>query len=142
MWDAGASLDSLEHRFLSRYYGKAGWPIYKYIKLMEGAAVGTDVDLFIYDSPVSYKNNILRPELMRRYNALFDEAEAAVASDPVRLARVRRTRLPLQYSALAPAPVLRPGNRPDGTGPGPGGHRPGAGSVPGPYPGIRGRDAQ
>ena len=100
MWDAGASLDSLEHRFLSRYYGKAGWPIYKYIKLMEGAAVGTDVDLFIYDSPVSYKDNILRPELMRRYNALFDEAEAAVAGDPVRLARVRRTRLPLQYSAL------------------------------------------
>lgn len=100
MWDAGASLDSLEHRFLTRYYGKAGWPIYKYIKLMEGAAVGTDVDLFIYDSPVSYKNNILRPELMRRYNALFDEAEAAVAGDPVRLARVRRTRLPLQYSAL------------------------------------------
>ena len=100
MWDAGASLDSLEHRFLTRYYGKAGWPIYKYIKLMEGAAVGTDVDLFIYDSPVSYKDNILRPELMRRYNALFDEAEAAVAGDPVRLARVRRTRLPLQYSAL------------------------------------------
>jgi hypothetical protein len=58
------------------------------------------VDLFIYDSPVSYKGNILRPELMRRYNALFDEAEAAVAGDPVRLARVRRTRLPLQYSAL------------------------------------------
>ena len=100
MWNAGASLDSLEHRFLSRYYGKAGWPIYKYIKLMEGAAVGTDVDLFIYDSPVSYKDNILRPELMRRYIALFDDAEAAVADDPVRLARVRRTRLPLQYSAL------------------------------------------
>ena len=100
MWDAGASLDSLEQRFLTRYYGKAGWPIFKYIKLMEGAAVGTDVDLFIYDSPVSYKDNILRPELMRRYNALFDEAEAAVAGDPVRLARVRRTRLPLQYSAL------------------------------------------
>jgi hypothetical protein len=58
------------------------------------------VDLFIYDSPVSYKDNILRPALMRRYNALFDEAEAAVKDDPVRLARVRRTRLPLQYSAL------------------------------------------
>ena len=100
MWDAGASLDSLERRFLDRYYGKAGWSLYKYIKLMEGAAVGTDVDLFIYDSPVSYKGNILRPELMRRYNALFDEAEALVADDPVRLARVRRSRLPLQYSAL------------------------------------------
>ncbi len=100
MWDATASLDSLERRFLTHYYGQAAWPLYKYIKLMEGAAIGTDVDLFIYDSPVSYKGNILRPELMRRYNALFDEAEAAVAGDPVRLARVRRTRLPLQYSAL------------------------------------------
>ena len=37
---------------------------------------------------------------MGRYNALFDEAEALVQDDPVRLARVRRTRLPLQYSAL------------------------------------------
>lgn len=100
MWDASASLDSLEHRFLTRYYGAAGFSIYKYIKLMEGAAVGTDMDLFIYDSPVSYKNNILRPELRRRYNALFDEAEAAVEEDSLLLSRVRRTRLSLQYSEL------------------------------------------
>lgn len=100
MWDADASLDSLQHRFLTRYYGKAALPIYKYIKLMEGAAVGTDVDLFIYDSPVSYKGNILRPELMRRYNALWDEAEQLVKDSPVELSRVRRSRLPLQYSVL------------------------------------------
>lgn len=100
MWDGTAALDSLERRFLDRYYGTAGRPLYKYIQLMEGAAVGTDVDLFIYDSPVSYKDNILKPALLRRYNALFDEAEALVADDPVRLARVRRSRLPLQYSAL------------------------------------------
>ena len=100
MWDGTAALDSLERRFLDRYYGPAGRPLYKYIQLMEGAAVGTDVDLFIYDSPVSYKDNILKPALLRRYNALFDEAEAQVADDPVRLARVRRSRLPLQYSAL------------------------------------------
>ena len=100
MWDCTADLDSLERRFLDRYYGKAGRPIYKYIQTMEGAAVGTDVDLFIYDSPVSYKDNILKPALLKRYNSLFDEAERLVADDPVRLQRVRRTRLPLQYSAL------------------------------------------
>lgn len=100
MWNADASLDSLERHFAEGYYGATAPFILRYIHTLEGAAVGTDVDLFIYDSPVSYKANILRPELRRRYDAMFDDAEAAVANDPVRLARVRRTRLPLQYSAL------------------------------------------
>ena len=100
MWNASAPLDSLERRFCEGYYGAAAPQILRYIHTLEGAAVGTDVDLFIYDSPVSYKDNILRESLLRRYNMLFDDAEAAVARDPVRLARVRRARLPLQYSAL------------------------------------------
>lgn len=100
MWNADASLDSLERHFCEGYYGAAAPYILRYIHMLEGAAVATDVDLFIYDSPVSYKHNILRPELMRRYEALFDEAEAAVSSDPVRLERVRRTRLPLRFSSL------------------------------------------
>ena len=100
MWDADADADSLVRHFLHGYYGAAAEPLYRYLRVMEGAAVGTDVDLYIYDSPVSYKNNILRPELLRRYNEYFDDAEARVAHDPVRLARVRRSRLPLQYSAL------------------------------------------
>lgn len=100
MWDAEADADSLMRSFLKRYYGKAGLPVYQYIKIMEGATVGTDVDLFIYDSPVSYKDNILKPVLMRRYNALFDQAEALVADDSVRLKRVWRSRLPLQYASL------------------------------------------
>lgn len=100
MWNPGASLDSLERHFCERYYGAAGESILHYIHAIEGAAVGTDVDLFIYDSPVSYKGNILRPALFRRYNALFDAAEAAVADDPLRLQRVQRTRLPLRYSSL------------------------------------------
>ena len=100
MWNPKADLDSLERHFCESYYGAAAPYILHYIHEIEGAAVGTDVDLFIYDSPVSYKNNILRPELMRRYNALFDAAEDAVAGDPLRLLRVQRTRLPLRYSAL------------------------------------------
>ena len=100
MWNPKADLDSLEGHFCESYYGAAAPYILHYIHTIEGAAVGTDVDLFIYDSPVSYKNNILRPELMRRYNALFDAAEDAVAGDPLRLLRVQRTRLPLRYSAL------------------------------------------
>ena len=100
MWNPQANADSLERHFCERFYGEAAPYILRYIHTMEGAAVGTDVDLFIYDSPVSYKTNILRPELITRYNALFDMAEAAVADDPLLLSRVQRSRLPLQYSAL------------------------------------------
>ena len=100
MWSPDTPLRDLLERFLGRYYGPAGRPIYDYIRLMEGAAVGGDVDLFIYDSPVSYKDNILSPALLRRYNDLFDEAEQLVKDDPVLLARVRRSRLSLQYSSL------------------------------------------
>lgn len=100
MWNPGASLDSLERHFCEAYYGAAAPQMLRYIHTLEGACVGSDVDLFIYDSPVSYKNTMLRPSLMRRYNSIFDQAEAAVAADPKRLERVRMARLPLQYSAL------------------------------------------
>lgn len=100
MWNADAPLDSLERHFCEAFYGDAAPYILRYIHMLEGAAVATDVDLFIYDTPVSYKGNILSPALFRRYEALFDAAEAAVASDPVKLRRVRLTRLPLQYSYL------------------------------------------
>ncbi|NDV77963.1 DUF4838 domain-containing protein [Dysgonomonas sp. 511] len=100
MWNPQADTDSLTHVFLNGYYGDAAPYIYQYTKMMEGALIGSGQRLWIYDSPVSHKNGMLKPELMRRYNTLFDKAEAAVAGDSTRLARVRRSRLPLQYSEL------------------------------------------
>ena len=41
---------------------------------------------------------MLKPQLMRRYNQLFDDAEKAVAEDNKFLKRVQRARLPIQYS--------------------------------------------
>lgn len=100
MWNPELDTDSLTQNFLQGYYGNAAPAIYKYIKLMEGALLGSGVNLWIYDSPVTHKNGMLKPELMRRYNQLFDEAEASVADDNVLLTRVRRARLPIQYSEL------------------------------------------
>lgn len=100
MWNPELDTDSLTQNFLQGYYGDAAPAIYKYIKLMEGALLGSGVNLWIYDSPVTHKNGMLKPELMRRYNQLFDEAEASVADDDVLLTRVRRARLPIQYSEL------------------------------------------
>ena len=100
MWNPEVNVDSLTHRFLKGYYGEAAPFLYSYMRMMEGALIGSGQRLWIYDSPVSHKNGMLKPALMRRYDRLFDEAEKAVADKPVYLKRVRRTRLPLQYSAL------------------------------------------
>jgi hypothetical protein len=100
MWNPEADSDSLMNVFLHGYYGDAAPYLYSYIKTMEGALIGSGKRLWIYDSPVSHKEGMLKPELMRRYNALFDRAEEAVSNDSVYLKRVWRTRLPLQYSEL------------------------------------------
>jgi len=100
MWNCDEDVDSLIHHFLNGYYGAAGPYLYRYIRMMEGALLGSGDRLWIYDSPVSFKNSILRPALLRRYNEFFDEAEKAVADSPKLLDRVRIQRLTLQYSTL------------------------------------------
>ncbi len=100
MWNPEADADSLMQHFLQGYYGKAAPYIYRYIKVMEGALIGSGQRLWIYDSPVSHKQGMLKPALMRRYDALFDQAERAVAEDETLRKRVQRARLPLQYSEL------------------------------------------
>ncbi len=100
MWNPDRDTDELIHTFLDGYYGDAAPYLYQYIKVMEGALIGSGQRLWIYDSPVSHKRGMLKPELIKRYSALFDSAEKAVAEDSVRLSRVRRTRLPLLYSEL------------------------------------------
>jgi hypothetical protein len=100
MWNPRYDADSLMTVFLEGYYGAGAPYLYRYVKLLEGALMGSGQRLWIYDSPVSHKQGMLKPALMRRYADLFDRAEAAVADDSVRLARVRRTRLSLLYSEL------------------------------------------
>lgn len=100
MWNPDADVDSLTSTFLNGYYGAAAPYIDKYLKLMEGALLGSRIPLWIYDSPVTHKDGMLNPILRRTYNELFDKAEQAVAADSALLARVQRSRLSLQYSEL------------------------------------------
>ncbi|GHU99260.1 carbohydrate-binding protein [Bacteroidia bacterium] len=100
MWNPDADVDALMHRFLNGYYGAAAPYLYRYIKMMEGALLGSGSRLWIYDSPVTFKEGMLRPELLTRYAELVDSAEKAVAGDDKLQKRVRRERLTLQYSEL------------------------------------------
>lgn len=111
MWNPEQDADSLMHGFMDGYYGKAAPFLYQYQKIMQGALLAHDVPLWIYDSPISHKNGMLRPYLLKVYNELFDEAEHAVRNDTVLLRRVRQARLPLQYSELEIARTTPGGSR-------------------------------
>lgn len=100
MWNPYLDADSLMRSFLDGYYGAAGQPLYQYRKVMEGALLASNTDLWIYDSPNTHKEGMLNPHLMKVYNNLFDQAEQAVADDATLLKRVRMARLPLQYAEL------------------------------------------
>lgn len=100
MWNPDADSDSLMHEFMNGYYGAAAPYIYEYEKLLEGGLLASNGELWIYDSPVTHKNGMLNPKLIKRYDELWDKAEKAVAADSARYARVQRSRLPLQYSKL------------------------------------------
>lgn len=100
MWNPDADSDSLMQTFMHGYYGAAAPYLYEYEKLLEGGLLASDADLWIYDSPVTHKDGMLNEKCRKRYNELFDKAEAAVADEPELLKRVRRSRLPLQYSEL------------------------------------------
>ena len=100
MWNPDADADSLMHTFMDGYYGDAGHYLYQYQKIMQGALLASGQPLWIYDSPISHKKGMLNPHLMEVYNELFDQAEAAVATDKTLLDRVRLSRLTLQYAQL------------------------------------------
>ncbi|MDL2256099.1 DUF4838 domain-containing protein [Parabacteroides sp. OttesenSCG-928-K15] len=100
MWNPYLDTDSLMRSFMDGYYGAASPYIYQYEKLLEGGLLASGVPLWIYDSPVTHKDGMLNANCLKRYNELFDRAEQAVANDEVLLKRVRRSRLPLQYSEL------------------------------------------
>jgi hypothetical protein len=105
MWNPELNADSLMRSFMDGYYGAASPFIYQYEKLLEGALLGSKADLWIYDTPVSHKDGMLNENCRKRYNELFDQAEAAVAGDEELINRVRMARLPLQYSDLEMARI-------------------------------------
>lgn len=100
MWNPYLNADSLMHSFMNGYYGAAAPYLYQYEKLLEGGLLASKARLWIYDSPVTHKDGMLNTNCRKRYNELFNQAELAVAGDPVLLDRVRLSRLPLQYAEL------------------------------------------
>ncbi len=101
LWNTEADTEAIIKSFLNDYYGEAAAPyLYQYLKLREGALIGSNKPLWIYDTPITHKNGMLNAPMMKRYKQLFDDAEKAVANNPEYLNRVKEARLPLRYAEL------------------------------------------
>lgn len=101
LWNTEADTEAIIKSFLNDYYGEAAAPyLYQYLKLREGALIGSNKPLWIYDTPITHKNGMLNAPMMKRYKQLFNDAEEAVANNPQYLNRVKEARLPIQYAEL------------------------------------------
>ena len=102
LWNPYQDDRKLIREFLDGYYGAAAQPIWDYLELVSDKAKG--VNMGCYAPPSS---PYLDFGTMGRAEKLWQEAEAAVASQPDLLWRVRQGHLPVRYVFLARWPQLR-----------------------------------
>ncbi len=100
MWDPNADDSAMMDDYLNGYYGEAGRTIRQYIDKMRESLISSGFKLNIFGSPEDAKDAYLSPDMMKVYNALFDQAEKAVEKDPQLLTRVKVARLPMMYAEI------------------------------------------
>jgi len=97
LWDPKYDTQKAINEFCAAYYGAAAPQVLAYLKLIhESVRQVPKLHVQIYTHPKVY----VFPDVISRANVLFDEAEAAVASDPVLLQRVQVARLPIMYAQI------------------------------------------
>lgn len=100
MWNPDADDSAIMNDYLNGYFGHAGPYIRRYIDRMRKSLLSSGFALSIFGSPEDAKDAYLSASMMKVYNALFDQAEKAVATNPQMLTRVKVARLPIQYATI------------------------------------------
>ncbi len=100
MWKPDTDDKMIIEEFTNGYYGAAGSYIREYIDSMQKALVESDMQLNIFGDPADAKDSYLSPEMLKKYQQIFDDAEKAVSNDAELLRRVRVARLPVMYAAI------------------------------------------
>lgn len=96
LWDEDYPVDKAIHEFTENYYGAAGKFIREYLDAIHDFVCNNkDVHVRIYADPADYLNNTT---LLAKCEALFQQAEAAVADNETLLHRVNVAHLPLIYT--------------------------------------------
>jgi hypothetical protein len=120
LWNPDVNVSAITDDFLNGYYGAGAPYIRQYLELMSKSLQDSDGWLGIYGYPFDGYKTYLAPELIRQYEALWDQAEEAVTQSPghpvtgtqspeltqpvsgIRqpVSRVLKSRLPLLYARL------------------------------------------
>ncbi|MBI3921687.1 MAG: DUF4838 domain-containing protein [Armatimonadetes bacterium] len=98
LWNPNCDVERHRREFMEACYGKAADPIDRYLRMVRDYAMQNKIHEPIWIGPTT---GHVPPDLVTKANALFDEAETAVAEDPATLHRVQVARLPLQYVQLS-----------------------------------------
>ncbi len=97
LWDPKYDTQKAISEFCAAYYGPAAPQVLAYLKLIhESVQQVPNLHVQIYTHPKVF----VFPDVITKSNALFDQAEAAVANDPVVLQRVQVARLPIMYAQI------------------------------------------
>jgi len=109
LWDPEINQDSIITDFLNGYYEEASPYVQNYISTIH-EELGKDQDffLFLYGDPAQGFQSFLRPELLKQYDAWYDEATKAVSGKPEVLKRVNSARISVDYAILEAARLNDP----------------------------------
>jgi hypothetical protein len=100
LWNPYQDADQIIGDFMTGFYGAAAPYLMDYLDMMNDELQSSGDALGIYGYPYDGIHSYLKPWLIGEYIHLFDQAESAVANDPVILARVKKARLPLDFAIL------------------------------------------
>lgn len=111
LWNPDLDADEIVTNFTNGYYEEAGVFVKNYIGLIhDEIQKDSTFFLFLYGDPAQAFNSWLNPEMLKQYNAIFDNAESAVENKPEVLNRVNIARLSTDYAMLE---MARNGMSPD-----------------------------
>ena len=97
LWDPQYDMKKATREFCDAFYGPASQPVQQYLDHIEKSVLqAPNLHVQIYTHPRQY----VFPDEIVEANKLFDQAEAAVAGDPVLLHRVQVARLPIMYAQI------------------------------------------
>ncbi len=100
MWNPEVDPQAVIREFCEGYYGPAARPILTYIEEVHDALEAAGGALNIFGGPLDAKDSWMDENHYSRYNALAEEALAAVSADATLLHRVKTAVMPIWYAGI------------------------------------------
>jgi hypothetical protein len=101
LWEPDRNTDELITEFTDGYYGAAGPFVKMYLdQIHQEIKKDEDFFLFLYGDPSQAFDSFLSKDLLKAYDDIFNQAEAAVSNDAELLSRVKMARIGVDYAIL------------------------------------------